>query len=132
MRADMTFTAEEEDLIIRLHSLLGDRWSLISRRIPGRCVDEIKIHWNSHLSKRKDTLRLCSARKKTCKKELQSSESTKVDSNIDGFQKQDVCLYWLESELEDGHGGGEFVPFNEACGSEALLDEIYKEYQKLL
>ncbi|XP_010933845.1 uncharacterized protein [Elaeis guineensis] len=43
---------EEEDLIIRLHSLLGNRWSLIAGRLPGRTDNEIKNYWNSHLSKR--------------------------------------------------------------------------------
>lgn len=43
---------EEEDLIIRLHNLLGNRWSLIAGRIPGRTDNEIKNHWNTHLSKR--------------------------------------------------------------------------------
>nr|DAD36205.1 TPA_asm: hypothetical protein HUJ06_006845 [Nelumbo nucifera] len=43
---------EEEDLIIRLHSLLGNRWSLIAGRLPGRTDNEIKNYWNTHLSKR--------------------------------------------------------------------------------
>ncbi|GAV68699.1 Myb_DNA-binding domain-containing protein [Cephalotus follicularis] len=45
-------TPDEEELIIRLHSLLGNRWSLIAGRLPGRTDNEIKNHWNSHLSKR--------------------------------------------------------------------------------
>ncbi|XP_010267522.1 PREDICTED: myb-related protein 308-like [Nelumbo nucifera] len=44
--------ADEEDLIIRLHSLLGNRWSLIAGRLPGRTDNEIKNYWNTHLSKR--------------------------------------------------------------------------------
>ncbi|PKU69847.1 transcription repressor MYB6 [Dendrobium catenatum] len=43
---------EEEDLIIRLHCLLGNRWSLIAGRLPGRTDNEIKNYWNSHLSKK--------------------------------------------------------------------------------
>lgn len=43
---------DEEDLIIRLHKLLGNRWSLIAGRLPGRTENEIKNHWNSHLSKK--------------------------------------------------------------------------------
>ncbi|XP_078163446.1 transcription factor MYB3-like isoform X2 [Carex rostrata] len=42
---------DEEDLIIRLHNLLGNRWSLIAARLPGRTDNEIKNHWNTHLSK---------------------------------------------------------------------------------
>ncbi|KAK8971611.1 hypothetical protein V6N11_073243 [Hibiscus sabdariffa] len=45
-------TPDEEDLIIRLHSLLGNRWSLIAGRLPGRTDNEIKNYWNTHLSKR--------------------------------------------------------------------------------
>lgn len=43
---------DEDDLIIRLHSLLGNRWSLIAGRLPGRTDNEIKNYWNTHLSKR--------------------------------------------------------------------------------
>ncbi|KAL6140674.1 hypothetical protein ACLB2K_058972 [Fragaria x ananassa] len=43
---------QEEDLILRLHKLLGNRWSLIAGRLPGRTDNEIKNYWNSHLSKR--------------------------------------------------------------------------------
>ncbi|XP_031262097.1 transcription factor WER-like [Pistacia vera] len=43
---------QEEDLILRLHKLLGNRWSLIAGRLPGRTDNEIKNYWNSHLSKK--------------------------------------------------------------------------------
>ncbi|KAL3630732.1 hypothetical protein CASFOL_023716 [Castilleja foliolosa] len=45
-------TPNEEDLILRLHRLLGNRWSLIAGRIPGRTDNEIKNYWNTHLSKK--------------------------------------------------------------------------------
>ncbi|XP_039048047.1 transcription factor MYB1-like [Hibiscus syriacus] len=45
-------TPDEDDLIIRLHSLLGNRWALIAGRLPGRTDNEIKNYWNTHLSKR--------------------------------------------------------------------------------
>ncbi|XP_058757700.1 transcription factor MYB114-like [Vicia villosa] len=43
---------DEEDLILRLHKLLGNRWSLIAGRLPGRTDNEIKNYWNSHLCKK--------------------------------------------------------------------------------
>ncbi|XVF50310.1 hypothetical protein PTKIN_Ptkin04bG0086400 [Pterospermum kingtungense] len=46
------FSEEENDLIIRLHNLLGNRWSLIAGRVPGRTDNQVKNHWNTHLSKK--------------------------------------------------------------------------------
>ncbi|KAJ4970979.1 hypothetical protein NE237_004078 [Protea cynaroides] len=45
-------TQEEEDLIVRLHKLLGNRWSLIAGRLPARTDNEIKNYWNTTLSKK--------------------------------------------------------------------------------
>ncbi|RID70901.1 hypothetical protein BRARA_C02876 [Brassica rapa] len=36
---------EEEDLVRRMHKLVGDRWELIAGRIPGRTAAEIERFW---------------------------------------------------------------------------------------
>ncbi|CAL5369257.1 unnamed protein product [Camellia sinensis] len=46
------FGQDEEDLIIKLHALLGNRWSLISGRLPGRTDNEVKNYWNTHLKRK--------------------------------------------------------------------------------
>ncbi|KAK3124090.1 hypothetical protein QOZ80_8AG0640290 [Eleusine coracana subsp. coracana] len=46
------FTADEDDLIIKLHALLGNKWSLIAARLPGRTDNEIKNYWNTHIRRK--------------------------------------------------------------------------------
>ncbi|KAI3792360.1 hypothetical protein L2E82_06237 [Cichorium intybus] len=45
-------TESEEQLVIDLHARLGNRWSKIAARLPGRTDNEIKNHWNTHIKKK--------------------------------------------------------------------------------
>lgn len=84
-------TCDEDDLIIRLHSLLGNRWSLIAGRLPGRTDNEIKNYWNTHLSKRlvsqgtddpKKISELLITRKTNLKRPKRNNNMKEVDHEI--------------------------------------------------
>ncbi|XP_062232042.1 myb-related protein Hv33-like [Phragmites australis] len=47
-----SFSQQEEDLIVALHEILGNRWSQIASHLPGRTDNEIKNFWNSCLKKK--------------------------------------------------------------------------------
>nr|AOM63231.1 anthocyanin 1 [Camellia sinensis]AQW35194.1 MYB transcription factor MYB6A [Camellia sinensis] len=51
------FTMDEVDLIIKLQKLLGNRWSLIAGRLPGRTANDVKNYWNTNLQKKLITQR---------------------------------------------------------------------------
>ncbi|XP_037442821.1 protein ODORANT1-like [Triticum dicoccoides] len=45
-------TDDEERLVVDLHAKLGNRWSKIAAKLPGRTDNEIKNHWNTHIKKK--------------------------------------------------------------------------------
>ncbi|KAI3455617.1 hypothetical protein Pfo_012280 [Paulownia fortunei] len=113
---------QEEDLIIRLHKLLGNRWSLIAARLPGRTDNEIKNYWNCHLSKKKfdqgalvagiSTQETGSKSEQTGEEIRQSTSSgvqgseTRVDVNdfFDFSNENPSTLEWVTKFLDFGDG----------------------------
>ncbi|KAK6268253.1 hypothetical protein QUC31_012413 [Theobroma cacao] len=116
---------QEEDLILRLHKLLGNRWSLIAGRLPGRTDNEIKNYWNSHLSKKINqkekqsgatTREGCKAQKRVVEnaKEVieentpRGGEDSNISFDVDEFfdfsNEDPLNLEWMSRFLEVDEG----------------------------
>ncbi|KAI5576446.1 hypothetical protein POPTR_009G053900v4 [Populus trichocarpa] len=82
------FSPQEEEMIIHLHSLLGNRWSQIAARLPGRTDNEIKNFWNSTIKKRL--------------KNLQSSNASPNTSDSSSEPSKDVMGGLMSTMQEQG------------------------------
>uniref|UniRef100_A0A0D6R318 Uncharacterized protein n=1 Tax=Araucaria cunninghamii TaxID=56994 RepID=A0A0D6R318_ARACU len=77
-------TPDEEELIIRMHDLVGNRWSIIAGRVPGRTDNEIKNYWNTNLSKRLAKGEIDPKTHKLSGKDSSSSKSKRKQSKNEG------------------------------------------------
>ncbi|KAG2664373.1 hypothetical protein I3843_16G075400 [Carya illinoinensis] len=47
-----SFSPEEEQIIIDIHRIVGNKWAQIAKHLPGRTDNEVKNFWNSCIKKR--------------------------------------------------------------------------------
>ncbi|GMY12652.1 myb-related protein 308-like [Fagus crenata] len=150
------FTDEEDELIINLHSLLGNKWSLIAARLPGRTDNEIKNYWNTHIKRKlysrgidPQTHRPLNATTTTTATTINTSNNktnctttttkdNSKSSSSDVFEVQNYVTPLLqEPELKNNIGSNTNVKVGSECGEESnsssgvTTEEVFPEQLNL-
>ncbi|KAJ9707409.1 hypothetical protein PVL29_002434 [Vitis rotundifolia] len=132
------FALDEVDLVIRLHNLLGNRWSLIAGRLPGRTANDVKNYWHTHHFKKKVQFReegrnkpQTHSKTKVLKAsalqlwilfDTQVSNSSKPSSTS---QQPDDDIIWWE-RLFDGHAQrDQETDFSTRSSGEMLVSSLW-------
>ncbi|XP_045789828.1 transcription factor MYB7-like [Trifolium pratense] len=122
------FSQQEEDLIISLHELLGNRWAQIAAQLPGRTDNEIKNFWNSCLKKKLMKQGIDPATHKPhteayVKEENKTTETiTTTSMQIPSITSQGSSFLISDSSYYENNGLSLTEPSREIFNSKSALD----------
>ncbi|KAL6550207.1 hypothetical protein OROMI_020695 [Orobanche minor] len=99
----------EEQLVIDLHARLGNRWSKIAARLPGRTDNEIKNHWNTHIKKKLlkmgiDPVTHQPLLKETHGTDHQNSQSQAAEDSLESGKDNDQAVHLPPTINNTAHG----------------------------
>ncbi|XP_073138765.1 transcription factor MYB20-like [Henckelia pumila] len=108
-------TEPEEDMIIELHSRLGNRWSKIAAHFPGRTDNEIKNHWNTRIKKKMKLLGL----DPLTHKRMEATPDSESKENQHGLEDQETVSSSKDGQMWQKAEGGmvscTYDDYDESC-----------------
>ncbi|KAK4255422.1 hypothetical protein QN277_008425 [Acacia crassicarpa] len=96
-----SYTAQEEEIILKLHEQHGNKWSLIAEKLPGRTDNHIKNYWHSQLKRRSRDREKSSSSEVKGKKSGRQNNMTKYSSEADIVKVVNELSNILESSSLD-------------------------------
>ncbi|KAK8516374.1 hypothetical protein V6N13_047075 [Hibiscus sabdariffa] len=125
----------EEQMVIDLHSRLGNRWSKIAARLPGRTDNEIKNHWNTHIKKKLIKMGIDPTTHEPLDKEAKAEESTShADHSADNHISENGGIANSSSEhnsratpTENRSTSDGSNLLNKICNDESLLSSLWMD-----
>ncbi|BAT75926.1 MYB-like transcription factor ODO1 [Vigna umbellata] len=136
-------TQAEEQLVIDLHARLGNRWSKIAARLPGRTDNEIKNHWNTHIKKKLLKMGIDPVTHEPLVKQAASQDSSpspsehlpQPENNLDQVKETDGVLNSEEnssSSQAENSSGDDSLLLDSICSDDSLLNTLWLDETPLM
>ncbi|XP_051127966.1 transcription factor MYB15-like [Andrographis paniculata] len=113
------FTIEEGELVRRLHQELGNRWSAIAAKLPGRTDNEVKNYWHTNFNRRRKRSRCARKSSDNIIERMKTNNPIPILlQQTEESSSSDDHVYVLESSSSSSSSGSNCGDMMMICGGE--------------